>query len=229
MTKKILLISLGLLFLTGCAATNRVYNSTTSLTPPLDSSVAILPADVEISLLNAGGNLEPRAEWSAAAAAGLYSALEEFFFEKGIMPISYGAETISDDDVDVIRQANINLDAIELSQARGSMPGLREYALTDDIVNNLEKYNADYALLVMLRASQASGGRQVVGILAAIGGVAIDMGSASYRVALFDLRDGQVAWANFDPVALGGLGNPAEATNEQWQKSFETLFEDFPL
>jgi hypothetical protein len=43
------------------------------------------------------------------------------------------------------------------------------------------------------------------------------------------MRDGQVAWANFDAEALGELSKPAEASNEAWQKSFVQLFRDFPL
>ena len=228
MNKKLVLTIFAILFGSGCATSN-IYQSTTALSPPLDASVLILPADVEISLRNAGGNLEPRADWSMAASEGLYNALEEFFFDKGVMPISYSADTISDEDIDIIRQANINLDAIELAQVRGVMPGAREYALTSELVNNLIEYNADYAAFITLRASQASGGRIAVGILAAIGGISIEMDSASYRVALFDLRDGQVAWANFDPLALDALGNPADADNEKWQKSFEQLFREFPL
>jgi hypothetical protein len=224
-------ISLVLLFasiLTGCVSSN-VYQSTSSLSPPVNPSVLILPADVEISLMNAGGNLEPRADWSESASKGLYAALEEFFFEKGVMPVSYAGATLADQDVDLIRQANINLDAIELAQVRGTMPGLRNYALTPDLLKNLEQYDADYAAFVMLRGSQASGGRVVVSLLAAVGGVSVAMGSASYRVALFDMRDGQVAWANFDAEALGELSKPAEASNEAWQKSFVKLFRDFPL
>jgi len=208
---------------------NKVYNSTTALSPPLNASVIILPPDFEISSLNAGGNREPQADWTAAAKSGFIAALEEFFFDRGVRPIPYGLENLSDEDVDLIRQANINLDAIELAQARGSMPGTREYSISDNLIAPLEKYDADYAIFAMIRSSHATGGRVAVAIIAGIGGVPVATGSASYRVALFDLRDGQVAWANFDPVALGGLGNPAEASNEQWQRSFETLFQDFPL
>jgi hypothetical protein len=214
--------------LSGCVSSN-VYQSTTALSPPINPSVLVLPADVEISLMNAGGNLEPRADWSEAARKGLYAALEEYFFEKGVLPVSYEGEVLADRDVDVIRQANVNLDAIELAQVRGTMPGLRSYALTPELLENMEKYEADYAAFVMLRASQASGGRVAVGLLAAVGGISLEMGNASYRVAIFDLRDGQVTWANFDAEALGVLGNPAEASSEAWQKSFESLFRDFPL
>jgi hypothetical protein len=214
--------------LTGCVSSN-VYQSSSALSPPINPSVLLLPADVEVSLMNAGGNLEPRADWSSSARNGLHTALEEFFFEKGVMPISYEGETLADEDVDLIRQANITLDAIELAQVRGSMPGMRNYALTDDLVKNLDKYDADYAVFVMLRASQASGGRIAVGLLAAVGGVSLQMGNASYRVAIFDLRDGQVAWANFDLEALADLDKPAEAGTEKWLKSFEALFRDVPL
>ena len=67
--------------LSGCVSSN-VYQSTSALSPPINPSVLVLPADVEVSLMNAGGNLEPRADWSDAGRKGLYMALEEFFLRR---------------------------------------------------------------------------------------------------------------------------------------------------
>ena len=228
MKAKLVLIAAIVFVASGCA-TSRVYQSSTALAPPLESSVLILPADVEVSLQNAGGGHEPRADWTETARNGLTAALEDFFINRGIRPVRYEGQTITDEDLDVIRQANINLDAIELAQTRGGVEGSRKYALTPELVDNLDEYDADYAVFVMLRSAHASGGRVAVAILAAVGGVSVPMGSASYRVALFDLRDGQVAWANFNSYALGQLGNPAKADNARWQKSFNSLFDEFPL
>ena len=57
---------------------------------------------------------------------------------------------------------------------------------------------ADYALLIIFHSNRATGGRQAVAMLAAIGGVAIHTHTLKFRSVLIDLRDGHVKWANFD-------------------------------
>ena len=215
----------------GCAV-SRVYKSETVLAPPLESAVLILPADVEVSLQNASGELEPRADWTEAATTGLYNALEEFFFTRGVKPIRYKGEKIADRDVDIIRQINVNLDAIELAQTKG-VGGNRTYALSSDLVDNLDGYDADYAIFFMIRDSSPSGGRYAIAILAGLAAPGASAGitasRGAYRVALFDLRDGQVAWANFSTAAGAGIVNPHKLKPKQWQRMFKSVFSEFPL
>ncbi|MFP6814563.1 MAG: hypothetical protein VB949_02690, partial [Pseudomonadales bacterium] len=95
----------------------------------------------------------------------LNTALRGYLFEQGIRFVDYG-ESIGDEDVDLIRQTNVLLDAIELSQVRKTIGGDRDYLLGTDERNRLSARGADYALLIFLRASRASGGRRAVAILA---------------------------------------------------------------
>lgn len=232
MNAKSMMFAAAVLVLGGCAGSPAtVFQSGTAMAPPLDASVLVLPADIVVSQVSVGGDDQPRADWTEAATESLNDALDEFFFNRGVMPVRYASDAIADEDLDIIRQANINLDAIQLAQQGDAMPGMREYALTPELTRSLEEYGADYAVFVMLRARQASAGRTAA---RAIGGIltntiSIEAIPDAYRVALFDLRDGQVVWANMDPAAYRGLGNPGEADTGRWLRSFETLFRGFPL
>ena len=228
MNAKSMMFAAAVLVLGGCAGSPAtVFQSGTAMAPPLDASVLVLPADIVVSQVSVGGNNEPRADWTEAATESLNGALDEFFFNRGVMPVRYASDAIEDEDLDIIRQANINLDAIQLAQQGDAMPGMREYALTPELTRSLEEYGADYAVFVMLRARQASAGRTAARILR--NPISIESIPDAYRVALFDLRDGQVVWANMDPAAYRGLGNPGEADTGRWLRSFETLFRGFPL
>ena len=72
------------------------------------------------------------------------------------------------------------------------------------------------------------GGRTAVAVFAAIGGVAVQTSDAQYRVAIFDVRDGQCIWANFDPMALPD-GNWIDADEEAWAEIIDKMYSGFSL
>ena len=228
MTRTFPVVLIALIAISGCSTAPTIYQSSNAAAPPLEASVLILPADIEIAEVSVGGNNEVKADWSDSAKQGFNGAIEEFFFTRGIRPVPYGADTLTDQDLAIIRQANVNLHAIQLAQAGGQMAGVREYALSPELLRSLEGYEADYAVFVMMRARKASAGRTAVRILTR-GPLSFEVLYGSYRAALFDLRDGQIVWANMDPQASSGLGNPANADTGRWLNSFETLFRKFPL
>lgn len=222
------------LILTGCATiTTNVYHSPTSLVPPISSSLLVLPPDVIIYLKNAGGNNEPRADWSEQVQSNLNEAITEYMFENGIRVVSYPSERIVDEHIDVLRQANVMMDALELSQQQGEgttgIGGDRLYALGKGSRDQLSGFGADYVLITSLRTEVASGGRQALAVLSALGGVAISTSSARFRAGIFDLRDGQVTWANFDLEALSDIGNVVKADREEWSRAVQHILSEFPL
>ena len=77
---------------------------------------------------------------------------------------------------------------------------------------------ADYLTITNIRAITPSGGRQAVAVLSAIAGVSVQTSEARFRVAIFDLRDGQCAWANFDPYALPD-GKWLRGDDEDWAEN----------
>jgi hypothetical protein len=223
-----ILLVIGALVLAACAAPSRVYQSVDALAPPVEPSVLIIPPDVEISLRTAGGILEPRADWSEEVSSDLDESLRGYMFENDLRFVNYG-DTLKDEDVDTIHHLNVVLDAIELRQARKSVGGEREYALGETEIERLSAYGADYALVITLRASRASAGRQAVAFLAAVGGVPVETTTATFRAALIDLRDGHIKWANFDESALADIGDPVSANEKRWSKATKHLLRELPL
>ena len=220
---------LALLFLGGCAATSNVYQNSGSMVSPSTPAMVLLPPDFEISIKNAGGDLELDIELTAQAREGYEAAVMELMFEKGIRLIPYGSNSFSDSHLDLVRESNTVMDSIELSQsARGSIGSSRNFSLSESARESLAEFGAQYATFTIFRAVTPSGGRQAVAVIAALGGVAIQTSEAKFRVAVFDLRDGQCIWANFDPDALPD-GRWANADEEQWIKNTEHMYQGIPF
>jgi hypothetical protein len=217
-------------FLVSCATvTSNVYHSSSSMTPPLSSKVLIFPPDAIVNLKNAGGSSEPRADWSEQVQSDLTDALIGYMFENGIEAVPYGSNKLSDNHIDVLRQATVMMDGVELSQRGGGIGSQRLYALSQNQLDKLEQFDADYLLIVALRSDVASGGRQAVAVLGALAGAVVETSSAQFRAAVFDLRDGQLAWANVDAQALSDIGNVVRADDAKWEKAIDHILSEFPL
>ncbi len=109
------------------------------------------------------------------------------------------------------------------------MGGDRDYVLGETERSGFKEFDTDYALLVVLRANRASGGRIATAVLASMAGVAIETSSMQFRSALIDLRNGHVKWANFDDSALQDVGDLLEASDSKWNRAIAHLLSDFPL
>jgi len=216
--------------LSGCAGvTSNVYNNASSQVSPMSPTLVFMPADVEINIQNAGGDLELDVELSDASRKGYEIAANEFMFERGVRVVPYGEESTVDAHLDLVREANTVMDSIQLSQsASGGIGSSRNLSLSKSARDSLAEYGADYVTFTVLRATTPSGGRQAVAVLAAIGGVAMQTADAKFRVAVFDLRDGQCVWANFDPLALPD-GKWLNADDEEWLENIDHMYQEFPL
>ena len=69
---------LGILLLaTGCATT-KSFQSVSNLKPAQSQlKIALMPLDVQLSILTAGGTLEPQAEWTRDAKQNMLAALDQ--------------------------------------------------------------------------------------------------------------------------------------------------------
>ena len=222
-----LIVCLGLVA-SACGTTSNVFHSPDALPAPMQPSVLILPADVVVSARTAGGVLEANAGWSRTVATNLDQALQEHLYEKGIRFALYG-DTIRDQDVSIVRQVNVLMDAIELSQLQTTIGGDRDYVLGENERALLRDYNAQYGLLIAFRANRATAGRMVTAVLAGLGGFAVSTSDAQFRAALVDLRDGHMKWANFDAEALSDIGDLTKADSEKWRAAVAHLLKEFPL
>ena len=197
----------------------------------MSSKILVMPPEVIVYLKNAGGNNEPRADWSDLVRNNLTESIYEYMFENAVEVVPYPSENLLDEHVEMLGQATVMMDAVELSQFRSrTSTGVgRVYSLSGESIEAIADIGADYVLVTELTSVIASTGRVAVAVLSAVAGVDTVTSSARFRVGLFDLRDGQIIWANNDRQALADIGNVVEASPQNWAGAIEHILSEFPL
>ena len=182
---------------------------------PAGAAVAVMPVDVELFEISAGGIIEPRADWTAVAARHVKDGLRA----------RYGDWKEFADDADpaiaeVLRLHRAVSQAV-LAHHFGSLKlpskeGRLEWSLGSDVAPLRERTGADYALFTWIRDTYASDARKVFGL--GLGG-----GVQSAHASLVDLRSGRVVWFNRLRRLSGDLRDGAPA-----RETLDVLFETFP-
>jgi hypothetical protein len=167
--------------------------------------------DVTVSVLTAGGMLEPREDWTEQARANVLAALASQQAKRG--GSAKIAVTIQDAGGDPKLVAELD----RLHQAVGRSiqihkytPGMElptkknvfDWTLGEAAVNFGRSTGYDYALFLYASDSFSSGGRialQAVSVLGCVVGVCIIPagGKQIAFVSLVDLKDGRVVWYNY--------------------------------
>ena len=133
-------VFVSILVLAGCATiTSNVYHSPSGQPPPLSSRILIMPPEVIVYLKNAGGNNEPRADWSDLVRHNLHESIFEYMFENAVEVVPYPSENLLDEHVEMLGQAAVMMDAVELSQYQGGTSiGIgRVYSLSGDSMESI--------------------------------------------------------------------------------------------
>ena len=215
----------------GCVTTS-FYSSKHLARPGPGIRVLLMPIDVELSELNAGGITEPNAAWTKTAEKFVTEILKEKMAERkaGFAVYKPGPKDF-----------NIESDLVQLKKLHGAVGNaimFHKYMPVYELPNKKqqfdwslgprvkvlrEKYDADYALFVFLRDSYASEGRVVAIIIAAAFGVGIQGGIQIGFSSLVDLDSGEIVWFNRLFRGTGDLRKrkPAEET-------VSALLENFP-
>lgn len=215
----------------GCAASpNRTINTLNEGSE--NRRIVMMPADIELSLLNAGGVKEPRADWTAAARTHVRAGLAEHVKE-------FDAEMVFPDNADILDELDEEqVQIVKLANAVGQSIMMHEYfpplalptkadtfswTIGPEAARLKEKYDADYALFMFMRDSYSSSGRVAVILVAALLGVGVQGGTQIGFASLVDLNNGNVVWFNRLVRADGDLRKP-EAASE----TINVLMTDFP-
>lgn len=229
--RALVMAMLAVFALTACVQT--AHKTTGTLKAGTENRrIVLMPVDIELSVLNAGGVTEPRADWTAAGREHVRGALAAHTSE-------FEAEIVVPDNGDILDDLDRDqLQIVKLANAVGHSILLHEYVPVHALPTKKgefdwtigpeakllkEKYDADYALFVFLRDSYASSGRVAVIIIGAIFGVGLQGGVQVGTATLVDLDTGQVVWFNRLARASGDLRN-AEAATE----TIKFLLTDFP-
>lgn len=196
---------------------------------PKNAKVVIMPTDIELFLVSAGGVLEPKADWTDAASRHFKAALLE-------KKKSLGASTVelSEKDADELAEVNalhaaiaraISLHHFGMSSLNlPTKAGKLDWSMGEPVRVIREKTGADYALFSWIRDSYASSERIATTIVLALFGIGVSPGGAQIGYAsLVDLNTGQVVWFNRLMRGYGDLREPEKAA-----ETLNALLTGFP-
>ena len=172
----------------------------TSLAP--NSKIILMPLDIELGLLNAGGITEPRADWTEAARGHLNGALKELLDDADTELIVNDGRNpyagLDDVEVQLIKLhgalgLSILLHQYNPAVKLPSRPEGFDWTLRPETKRLKDQYGADYALFVYVRDSYSSSGRAAVIAIGMLLGVGVHGGQQVGFASLVDLDTGQVA------------------------------------
>jgi len=176
-----------------------------------DAKVVVAPIDVELFVISAGGMLEPKADWTAAAQRHMKTALNE-----RVAALGSAAVQMSEDQADrfaeqislhgaVARAISMHhVGAFKLPTKDGKL----DWSFGDTLRPIQAATGARYLLFTWVRDSYASAERVAMMIGLAILGIGVGGGMQVGYATLVDLETGQVLWFN---QMVRGVGDLREA------------------
>jgi hypothetical protein len=182
--------------------------------------IVVMPLDVELAELSAGGLPEPKSEWTDAALKHMRAALETEAKSYKVKLVDYQPQTGTPED------QSTSLELVKLHRAVGgsvlvhqylpgqelpSKAGKFDWSLGPSVASISRAHHADYALFLFVRDSYASAGRVGVIVVAALLGVGIPGGAQVGFASVVDLKTGDIVWFNRLARGHGDLRTPEAA------------------
>lgn len=219
-------------FALSACQTAAVYTSDILKRPDASIKVVVMPIDIELSELNAGGSLTTRADWSEAARGYMETELNAFLATKNVSSAKYVPLTDNVDphskEVQLSKLFGTVGTAISIHQyiPAYNLPTKAnqfDWSLGPDVKVIADRYDADYALFTYIRDSYTTAGRAAVIIFAAILGAGVQGGQQYGYASLVDLRSGEIVWFNRLARGTGDLRTGARAS-----ETVDALMIEFP-
>ena len=182
--------------------------------------IVVMPIDVELSQLTAGGVSEPHAEWTEAAFKNMRAALETEARVRKVVLVDFNPESGTPDDRET------STDLVKLHRAVGgsilvhqynpdlalpSKQGKFDWSLGPSVQAIAKSHDADYALFLFVRDNYATAGRVAVIVVGALLGVGVPGGSQIGFASVVDLKTGDIVWFNRLVRPTGDLRTPEAA------------------
>ena len=203
----------------GCATTNYKANPPPP-TLPKNARVLLMPLDVQLFELTAGGLQEPKADWTAAAETHVDTALENYLAQKKDTVLRYEhpqgnpEKSRMNEQLMKLHEAVGNSIMIHTYFAGYNLPTKKDtfdWSLGNGIQRINERYDAHAALFIFIRDSYASPGRKAAMVLGALAGITITGGFQTGFASLVDLQTGDVLWFGRLLRQTGDLRTPEPA------------------
>jgi hypothetical protein len=194
---------------------------------PKGVKVAIMPTDIELFSISAGGVLEPKADWTEAASKYFRAALLQKKQALGLAAVE-----LSESDADDAAEINSLHGAIARSIGMHHFGPLKlptkegklDWSMGEAVLQIKKATGADYALFSWVRDSYASDARIAAMIGLAFLGVGIGGGTQVGYASLVDLTTGRVVWFNQLVRPNGDLREADKAA-----ETLDVLLERFPI
>jgi hypothetical protein len=213
------------------------WSQTANLAPgfgglPKGAKVVMMPADIEIYSISAGGVPEPRADWTEAGQRNFKSIVTR---RQGTLGLSM--TQLADKDADDFAEVSALHTAIaraitvhHFGPASLNLPtkeGKLDWSLGDSTQALKKATGADYAVFSWVRDSHASTERQAAMVAIAVLslGRAVPRGGRQTAYAsLVELDTGRILWFNRLSRESGNIKDEADA-----EETVESLFQAFPV
>jgi hypothetical protein len=188
----------------------------------------LMPIDVELFSLSAGGVAEPRADWTAQALKHMNQAIRQRQ-QQARMAVVELDESQADAHAEQIGLHAAVAQSISLHHFGGSIwalptkGGKLDWSFGDAMQPLAEASGAQYALFFWVRDSYASAERVAMMVAMAALGIGITGGVQVGYASLVDLRSGQVVWFNQLTRPYGDLRQ-----SEPARETIEALLSGFP-
>lgn len=189
--------------------------------------IVMIEPDVQLMELDAGGILEPRADWTKAALNFIDKDLRAHFAKSGAELVNADRPTPRDIQLGKLHTvvARAILTHIYDSRARlRNKASPHDWTLGPGTNEMRDRYGADYALFIFVRDSYATANRQWVEVLGNLAGARLDTATQEGFASLVDLRTGNIVWFNRLISAYGDL-----RTEEPAQRTVDALIKGMPL
>ncbi|MCG2593276.1 hypothetical protein LZ009_10835 [Ramlibacter sp. XY19] len=220
------------LLLAAGAVQAQVLPDTAKLAPgfstrPVASRLVIIPADMELYSISAGGVVEPRADWTEQAQKNLAAALLRDIGRLG-SNISRLTPAQMEDFSEVAALHRAVAGAISIHHFGNlKLPTKSErldWSLGAESVAELKaKTGADYALFSYLRDTYASNERKMAMLGMALIGAYMPGGEQRGYASLVDLNTGRVVWFSGLDRSWGDLRDGGKA-----METVDALLKGFP-
>lgn len=190
--------------------------------------VAVMPVDVELFSLSAGGVAEPRADWTTSAHTHLKAAIAQKKQQLGLKSLEV-TEAQADEFAEQIGLHAAVASSVALHHGIGggwALPSKNnqlDWTFSEAMKPVQARTGARYGLFVWVRDSYASAERKAAMVAMAILGVGLAGGSQIGYASLVDLETGRLLWFNRLARGTGDLREPASAA-----ETIDTLLTAFP-
>jgi hypothetical protein len=193
---------------------------------PDTSRIVLMPLDVELFSISAGGVPEPQAQWTSMALEHLRASLQRRESAMGNELAEADREDATVTTLNHLHGAVASAIALHHYTPAYALPTKKKqlaWHIGADTAPLRARTGADYALFLYVRDSYATTERKAAIVLGALLGVGMGGGIQIGYASLVDLTSGEVVWFNRLSRGTGDLREEGPA-----EETIDALLDHFP-